>query len=124
MGPRERRRVFPEVDEWTPGRSAIKEGNVVLAVTPTASQVIRELVTSRGLAAGAGLRIAPDAEPAGAFSLRVAAAPEANDQVVPIEDLGVFLEPRVADALDDKILDAGVGPEGKVSFSVVEQSTQ
>jgi len=96
----------------------------VLAVTPTASQVIHELVNSRGLTDGAGLRIAPAEEPAGAFSLSVAAAPKADDQVIPIEELGVFLEPRVAEALDDKILDAAVGPEGKVSFSVADQSRQ
>ena len=44
--------------------------------------------------------------------------------MIPIEELGVFLEPRVAEALDDKILDAAVGPEGKVSFSVADQSRQ
>jgi iron-sulfur cluster assembly protein len=84
----------------------------MLGVTPTASQVIRELVERRGLASGAGLRIAPSEEPGRGFTLGVAAAPKADDQVVPVEDLGVFLEPNAAEALDGKVLDAGVGPEG------------
>jgi iron-sulfur cluster assembly protein len=96
----------------------------MLAVTPTASQVIHELVARRGLTEGAGLRIAPTEEPGGAFTLGVAAAPEADDEVVPVEDLGVFLEPRAAEALDGKTLDAGVGPEGEVSFSVVDPGTE
>lgn len=96
----------------------------MLAVTPTASQIIHELVERRGFASGAGLRIAASEEPGHGFTLGVAAAPEADDEVVPVQDLGVFLEPRAAEALDGKVLDAGVGPEGKVSFSVVDPSMQ
>jgi iron-sulfur cluster assembly protein len=100
-----------------------KEGST-LAVTPTASQVIHELVERRGLARGAGLRITATEEPGRSFNLEVAAAPKADDQVVPVEDLRVFLEPRAAEALEGKVLDAGVGPEGKVSFSVVNPDMQ
>jgi iron-sulfur cluster assembly protein len=96
----------------------------MLAVTRTASQVIHELVERRGFAGGAGLRIASTDEPGQGFTLGVAAAPEADDQVVPIEDLGVFLEPKAAEALDGKVLDAAVGPEGKVSFSVGDPGMQ
>ena len=96
----------------------------MLAVTPTASQVIHELVERRGFASGAGLRISATDEPGQGFNLGVAAAPQADDHVVPVEDLGVFLEPKAAEALDGKVLDAGVGPEGKVSFSVVNPDMQ
>ena len=96
----------------------------MLAVTPNASQVIHELVARNGFAEGAGLRIAPTEEPGQGFTLGVAAAPEADDEVVPIQDHGVFLEPRAAEALDGKVLDAGVGPEGEVSFTVADQSMQ
>ena len=96
----------------------------MLRVTPTASQVIHELVASRGFADGAGLRIAATEDSERSFSLGVAAAPDADDEVVPVEDLGVFLDPDAAEALDGKVLDAGVGPEGEVSFSVVDRSME
>jgi iron-sulfur cluster assembly protein len=96
----------------------------MLGVTPAASRVIHELVERRGFASGAGLRITPTEEPGRGFNLGVTAAPKADDQVVPVEDLGVFLEPKAAAALDGKVLDAAVGPEGKVSFSVVDPDMQ
>jgi Fe-S cluster assembly iron-binding protein IscA len=94
----------------------------MLDVTTSATMVIRELIASTDSAGGAGLRIAPAEEPAGAFALSVAPGPEQDDQVVPIEDAEVFLEPRAAQALDDKTLDADVDPQGAVSFSVIDQS--
>jgi Fe-S cluster assembly iron-binding protein IscA len=97
---------------------------VMLAVTPTAFQVIHELVERRGFPSGAGLRIATSEDDKHSCSLGLAAAPEADDEVVPIEDVGVFLEPSAAEALNGMVLDAGVGPEGKVSFSVVDPSMQ
>jgi Fe-S cluster assembly iron-binding protein IscA len=93
----------------------------VLDVTSSASLVIRELIASNNANGGAGLRIAPADEPAGAFALSVAPGPEQDDQVVPIEDGEVFLEPTAAQALDDKTLDADVDPQGAVSFSVIDQ---
>jgi hypothetical protein len=51
----------------------------------------------------------------------VAAGPEQDDQVVPIEDGEVFLEQSAAVALDDKTLDADVDAQGAVSFSVIDQ---
>jgi Fe-S cluster assembly iron-binding protein IscA len=93
----------------------------VLDVTSSASLVIRELVASSNATGGAGLRIAPANEPAGAFALSVAAGPEQDDQVVPIEDGEVFLEQSAAVALDDKTLDADVDAQGAVSFSVIDQ---
>jgi Fe-S cluster assembly iron-binding protein IscA len=95
----------------------------VLDVTSSASLVIRELVSSSNATGGAGLRIAPAEEPAGAFALSVAPGPEQDDQVVPIEDGEVFLDPSAAQALDDKTLDAEVDPQGAVSFSVIDQSS-
>jgi Fe-S cluster assembly iron-binding protein IscA len=93
----------------------------VLDVTSSASLVIRELIASSNATGGAGLRIAPADEPAGAFALSVAPGPEQDDEVVPIEHGEVFLEPGVARALDDKTLDADVDSQGAVSFSVLDQ---
>ena len=95
----------------------------MLDVTSSASLVIRELIAGSNATGGAGLRIAPADEPAGAFALSVAPGPEQDDQVVPIEDVEVFLEPTAAQALDDKTLDADVDPQGAVSFSVIDQSS-
>ena len=94
----------------------------MLDVTPSATMVIRELVSSSNATGGAGLRIAPADEPEGAFALSVAPGPEQEDQVVPIEDGEVFLEPTAAEALEDKTLDAEVDPQGAVSFSVIDQA--
>jgi hypothetical protein len=86
--------------------------------------VIRELIASNNASGGAGLRIAPAEEPAGAFALSVAPGPEQDDPVVAIDEgAEVFLEPKAAEALDDKTLDAEVDPEGAVSFSVIDQAT-
>jgi Fe-S cluster assembly iron-binding protein IscA len=93
----------------------------VLDVTSSASLVIRELIASNNASGGAGLRIAPADEPAGAFALSVAPGPEQDDEVVPIENGEVFLEPQVARALEDKTLDADVDSQGAVSFSVIDQ---
>jgi iron-sulfur cluster assembly protein len=93
----------------------------VLEVTSSASLVIRELIASSNATGGAGLRIAPADEPAGAFALSVAPGPEQDDEVVPIEHGELFLEPGVARVLDDKTLDADVDSEGAVSFSVLDQ---
>ncbi|TMM17678.1 MAG: Fe-S cluster assembly protein HesB [Actinobacteria bacterium] len=94
----------------------------MLDVTSSASLVIRELIAGSNSTGGAGLRIAPAEEPAGAFSLSVAPGPEQDDQVVAIQDGEVFLEPTAAQALDDKTLDAEVDPQGAVSFSVIDQA--
>ena len=58
----------------------------MLDVTSSASLVIRELIAGSNSTGGAGLRIAPAEEPAGAFSLSVAPGPEQDDQVVAIQD--------------------------------------
>ena len=93
----------------------------MLDVTSSASLVIRELIASSDATSGSGLRIAPAEEPAGAFTLSVVPGPARDDEVVPIEHGEVFLEPQVAQALDDKTLDAEVDSQGAVSFSVIDQ---
>lgn len=93
----------------------------MLDVTPSASQVIRELVVRNDGSGGGGLRIAPT-QTEGDFSLSVAGVPEPDDHVVTAQDVEVFLEPTAAAALDDKVLDASISPEGKVSFTVANQT--
>lgn len=92
----------------------------MLAVTPTAAEIIQQLVVRNDTNGEGGLRIAPTATTEGGFSLSVASAPEPDDQVVEVQEAEIFLEPAAADALDGKVLDATVNAEGGVSFSVAE----
>jgi Fe-S cluster assembly iron-binding protein IscA len=80
----------------------------------------------RRLAAGAGGRGAQDRHTAGkpggrSVEVSVAPVPAEEDQVVEECGAQVFLEPNVAEALDDKVLDAAV-EGGEVRFAVGEQT--
>jgi iron-sulfur cluster assembly protein len=91
-------------------RDQITTGANVLAITPTAAEAIKGVVTSSGLPeSSGGLRIArpPDTDERGAgFELSVTATPQGEDQVVEEHGAQVFLEPEAADVLDDRLLDA------------------
>ena len=83
----------------------------MLAITPTAAEAIKDVVSSAGLPESSGLRIArpPETDERGAgFELSVAAVPEGEDQVVEEHGAQVFLQPQAADVLDDRRLDADV----------------
>jgi Fe-S cluster assembly iron-binding protein IscA len=56
----------------------------------------------------------------GREQLRISTAdgPEEGDQVVEQDGARVFLTSRVADALDDKVLDASVGDQGRIGFLI------
>ena len=82
----------------------------MLAITEDAASAIRSIVGSSGLPEGAGLRItrelntAVDGEPREDLRLSVVVAPEEGDEVLEQELL--FLEPKAAEFLADKLLDA------------------
>jgi iron-sulfur cluster assembly protein len=86
-------------------------------MTQTAVDVINRIAPG-----DAGLRVyisggAPDIQ---ALQVEIAEAPNADDQVVEAGGAHVFLEPRAADTLDDKVLDA-VHDERGVHFAVTDQ---
>jgi iron-sulfur cluster assembly protein len=84
-------------------------GADVLAITPTAAEAIKGVVSSSGLPDSSGLRIArpPETDERGAgFELSVAEAPEGDDHVIAEHGAQVFIEPQAADVLDDRLLDA------------------
>ena len=97
----------------------------MLTLTDDADAVVTSIVTGQGQGADAGLRIesadgaGPNGEPR--FSVRVAPAPESADQVIETSGSRVFLEAAAAEALDDKVLDAAVDPQGAVSFTILPQ---
>jgi iron-sulfur cluster assembly protein len=96
----------------------------VLVLTHDAAAVIRSIVESADISDEGGLRITAHAitETEAALELAVAEEPEATDQVVEQEGAQVFLEPGVAEALSDKVLDASVAEEG-VTFRIEDQAS-
>lgn len=89
----------------------------MLEMTQTAIDFIKHIAPG-----DSGLRVytagAPDTQ---ALQLEIAEAPRADDQVVEAGGAQVFLEPRAADTLDDKVLDA-VQDERGVHFAVIHQN--
>jgi Fe-S cluster assembly iron-binding protein IscA len=101
----------------------------MLALTPTAAEVVDSIVSQQELPDTAGLRItseeggAPAEDSAGSqrdLRLAVVEQPEAGDALV--AGTQVYVEPgETAELLEDKVLDAEV--EGnEVRFSIAQQA--
>lgn len=94
----------------------------MLVLTHDAAAVIRSIVEQSEVPEEGGLRIT--AEPLddrqAALELSVADEPDALDEVIEQEGAHVFLEPVVAEALSDKVLDAAVEGDG-IRFTIEEQ---
>jgi iron-sulfur cluster assembly protein len=94
----------------------------VLAITDTAAEAIRGIVSAPELPDGAGLRITtqPGTGEAAALEVTVAETPAVDDQVVDEAGARVFVEADAVPLLDDKLLDAQI--EGsRVGFMLSEQ---
>jgi iron-sulfur cluster assembly protein len=91
----------------------------MLAMTDAAAEAVKGVVSTQGAGEGAGLRIA--APPEGGLEVKLAALPAEDDEVVEQGGAHIFIEPRAAEALDDKLLDAQV-EGGQVRFTVSEQA--
>jgi len=94
----------------------------MLTLTDSAKDVVRDMVESGGAPEGSGIRIASEqgADGSEGLSLSLASQPAEGDQVVDEDGSRVFLEPRAAAMLDDKVLDAR-RHEDHVHFSVADQ---
>jgi iron-sulfur cluster assembly protein len=94
----------------------------VLTLTPTAAEVVRRLVAASPVGDEGGVRIsAGEPLPSGtALEISIVDGPELSDEALDEEGAHVFLEPEVAEFLDDKVLDAEVDG-GRVNFAVREQ---
>ena len=94
----------------------------MLTLTPTATEAVRQIVAQGPVDDdSAGLRIAageptPEGVP---LELSLVNGPQAEDQEIAAADAHVYLEPRVAEVLGDKVLDAKVQQDG-VGFSILE----
>jgi iron-sulfur cluster assembly protein len=93
----------------------------VLSMTPTAAEAVRQLVAASPVSEDGGVRISAGETSASgtALQLSLVDGPEAADESLDENGAHVFLEPGVAQFLDDKVLDAQVD-EGRVSFAVRE----
>ncbi|WP_300268258.1 Fe-S cluster assembly protein HesB [Microbacterium sp.] len=97
----------------------------MLTLTENADAVVTTIVGREDASAEAGLRIqtAEGQGPGGEarFAVQVVAAPEEADVVIEGDASRVFLEANAAEALSDKVLDAGVDEAGAVSFTILPQ---
>ena len=82
----------------------------MLTITDNAAEVVRKISAGSGLEPEPGLRISagqptPEGTP---LEMSLAGAAESTDQTVEEGGARVYLEEPVAEALDDKVLDAKV----------------
>jgi iron-sulfur cluster assembly protein len=105
--------------------SATRKESAVLTLTENADAVVTTIVGREDASAEAGLRIqtaegqGPNGE--ARFAVHIAPSPEPADIVIEGPGSRVFLEDDAAEALSDKVLDAGVDEQGAVSFTILPQ---
>lgn len=96
----------------------------MLTMTERAVSTIRQLTEDPRVPDGAGLRITA-ADTDGNLAVALVESPGQGDQVVTYGDgTAVFLDEQAAMQLDDKVMDADIGPEGQVSFILADQMPQ
>ncbi len=88
----------------------------MLTLTENATNIVKQITDQPGVE---GLRISEESE--GAFGIALVEGAAEGDQVVENEGAAVYLDPAAAQAMDDKILDAGVDGEGNLQFGLSEQ---
>jgi iron-sulfur cluster assembly protein len=95
----------------------------MLTLTPTATEAVGggggrapRVVPPRGIRISSG----EDTPQGTSLELALVDAPAAADEEIDAGGAHVFLEPRVAAFLGDKVLDASVESGGQVRFSVLE----
>jgi iron-sulfur cluster assembly protein len=91
----------------------------VLTMTDSAAAEIRNLVARPDVPDDGGVRISGGVD--GSLQLALTAGPLDGDQVVDQQGARIFLEPQVGELLADKKLDAAVGEQGSLQFSISEE---
>jgi iron-sulfur cluster assembly protein len=102
-------------------RTKTKKGERMLVLTEAAAEAVKALTATPQAPEGSGLRIASTTtaptDP-GALEVSAAPGPAENDQVIDAAGAHVFLEPKAAAYLADKVLDAEVDEQGQPHFSL------
>jgi iron-sulfur cluster assembly protein len=93
----------------------------MLDMTENATSVIRSIADRPELPDDAGLRVTSGGEASGQLAVAPSGAPEQGDVIVEKDGARVFLDEQAAVILDDKVLDAQVGDQGKVEFLLSAQ---
>jgi iron-sulfur cluster assembly protein len=96
--------------------------SALLALTDNAVEAVRDIVSSSDEASEtSGLRMVAEREGMHAnFQLSVVPLPAEDDEVIDEQGARVFLEPKAASLLDDKVLDASV-EQDQVAFTIADQ---
>lgn len=94
----------------------------MLTITDSAASAIRSLTSQPDLPDDIGMRIKKQGDGAPSFQIALTEGPAAGDQVVEEGGARIFLEPAVADALEDKALDAQVNEQGDLAFRISDQA--
>jgi iron-sulfur cluster assembly protein len=92
----------------------------MLTLTENATEIVKQ-INAQTEGEESGLRISVETEQEAALAIAPAAQPEPGDQVVEQAGAKLFLESQAAQALDDKVLDAGVDSSGNVEFGLGQQ---
>lgn len=98
----------------------------MLVLTEAAAEAVKSVTSTPQTPSGTGLRIVsttPQPEDPGALQLTAAAGPGEGDQVIEASGAQVFVEPRAADYLDDKVLDAQFDDQGGARFTLAPQGS-
>lgn len=90
----------------------------MLTLTENATSLVKTLTTQAVDSPEGGLRISSPEPDSTTFSVTVAPAPEADDQVIVEGDARVFVEENASTVLDDKVLDAQLDEQGAVHFQL------
>lgn len=92
----------------------------MLTLTENASTIVKQIVGGAEAPDSAGLRITgtPETE----LAVSAVAGAEPDDAVVAQDGATVYLDSGAVQALDDKILDAGVDDSGNVQFGLYQQT--
>jgi iron-sulfur cluster assembly protein len=94
----------------------------MLTLTPSAEEAVRQIVAGAPIDDDTGgLRIAPgEPTPEGVpLEISLVDVPEPDDQDAGAANAHVYVDPRAAEALDDKLLDAQL-ENGSVGFALLD----
>jgi Fe-S cluster assembly iron-binding protein IscA len=92
----------------------------MLSIAPSAAEAITMLVATNGLPASAGVRLGPSGAPERDLEIRLLDEPPAEDLVVDEGDAHVFIDPAIADELDEQTLEATT-IDNRVRFALTPQ---
>lgn len=92
----------------------------MLTLTETATTVVKSIVERDPKVTDGALRIQPG-ENARDFSLTIVEQGQPGDSLVESNGAKVYLEPMVAEVLDDKTLDAELSETGSATFALIPQ---